>query len=61
MIGDFTSRCFVCGCAVDKEKCTKNEAVNLPVCETCKGSERERAMVKEAIEGLAEGFVCGCI
>ncbi|MFA5329091.1 MAG: hypothetical protein WC384_14955 [Prolixibacteraceae bacterium] len=35
--------------------------INLPVCNECKGTDREKNAVDELLEGLADGFVCGCI
>lgn len=58
---DFSSICFVCGISIDKNSCKINQEVNLPVCESCKGTENEKKAVEDSIEGLAEGFVCGCI
>ncbi|WP_025007104.1 hypothetical protein [Marinilabilia salmonicolor] len=38
-----------------------NTRTNLPVCEECKGTEEEKKAEKEALDSLAEGFICGCI
>lgn len=54
-------RCFVCNTELSKVKWELNYEVNLSVCESCKGSENEKAKVKELLESLADGFVCGCI
>ena len=35
--------------------------VNLPICNNCQGTVQEKTKVNEFLEGLAEGFVCGCI
>ena len=43
------------------EQTTYHPKVNLPVCDSCRGSEQETAKTEELQEGLAEGFVCGCI
>lgn len=59
-MNDFSKRCFVCGRELT-ELAEKNKVLNLPVCEDCKGTEREKQAVDEHLEGLAEGFVCGCI
>jgi hypothetical protein len=61
MMDDFKNRCFVCGRIVGPENLSKNKELNLPVCSDCKGSDREKEMVKELTTGLADGFVCGCI
>lgn len=58
---DFTTKCFVCGKAVDAENSTRNKEVNLPVCDQCAGTEEENKAIAELREGMAEGFVCGCI
>jgi len=54
-------RCFVCQVAVTKENSILNTEVNLPVCNTCKGTDTERETVAELLDSLADGFVCGCI
>jgi hypothetical protein len=51
--------CFVCG--NKQEDLMLNTRVNLPVCHVCSGSENEKKAIDELLEGLAEGFVCGCI
>jgi uncharacterized CHY-type Zn-finger protein len=56
---DSFNHCFVCG--IKQKDMTKNNRVNLLVCPTCSGSENEMKAVNELMEGLAEGFVCGCI
>lgn len=57
----FSNTCFVCGAAVGAGRFSVNREVGLPVCEQCKGSDAEKEAVKKLIEGLADGFVCGCI
>lgn len=52
-------KCFVCG-SKSKDLLT-HKAVNLPVCLSCHGSKDEEKAIKELMDGLAEGFVCGCI
>jgi ribosome-binding protein aMBF1 (putative translation factor) len=58
---DFANRCFVCGTEIDPAVAHKNKQVNLPVCRECEGTDRETEVVAELLEGMAEGFVCGCI
>lgn len=58
---DFARQCFVCGKAVDPEQVEKNEQFNLPVCSDCKDTDREKEAIAQLLEGMAEGFVCGCI
>lgn len=53
--------CFVCKKQLISNTYTLNTKVNLPVCNECKGSDNERMAQNELLEGLAEGFVCGCI
>lgn len=53
--------CFVCKMVVSDENSELNLTVNLPVCKTCNGSEKEKETEKELLESLADGFVCGCI
>ncbi|MCW0482125.1 hypothetical protein N2K84_05240 [Prolixibacteraceae bacterium A06] len=60
-MNDFSSVCFVCGHPVDPSDSLKNEELNLPVCMECRGSEREKQAISELRDGMAEGFVCGCI
>jgi NAD-dependent SIR2 family protein deacetylase len=58
---DFARKCFVCGKNVDPETTDKNPQFNLPVCDNCKGTDREKEAIAQLLEGMAEGFVCGCI
>lgn len=58
---DFSKRCFVCKKEIDKIISEVNTEVNLPVCNFCKGTEKEKETVKEYLSGLADGLVCGCI
>lgn len=60
-MNDFHNHCFVCGKETDPVICSKNIQLNLPVCESCKDTDEEKKAVDELIEGMAEGFVCGCI
>jgi len=58
---DFSNRCFVCGNSIDKEISKKNMVLNLPVCNACEGTDQEKKAVEDHLEGMADGFVCGCI
>lgn len=58
---NFANQCFVCGKDLTDENSTINSQVNLPVCDSCKGTDQEKEKIAELLEGLAEGFVCGCI
>jgi len=58
---DFSNHCFVCGTKVDQFNSEKNILLNLPVCYDCIGSNNEKNAVQEYLEGMADGFVCGCI
>jgi len=53
--------CFACGKPLLTKNITYHPKVNLPVCDACRGSEVEAVKVEELLEGLAEGFVFGCI
>jgi len=53
--------CFVCEKPVLTKDFSYHSKVNLPVCDLCSGSEPEAEKIKELLEGLAEGFVSGCI
>ncbi len=54
-------KCFVCQTEVTAQNSKLNGEVNLPVCTKCQGTEKEKETVKELLESLADGFVCGCI
>lgn len=53
--------CFVCKDKNKKNNFELNIEVNLPVCNNCKGTEKEAQTVKEYLASLADDFVCGCI
>ncbi|WP_010661860.1 hypothetical protein [Marinilabilia salmonicolor] len=54
--------CFVCKKDLSQSQNKSfNTRTNLPVCEECKGTEEEKKAEKEALDSLAEGFICGCI
>ncbi|PWD97902.1 hypothetical protein DDZ16_18260 [Marinilabilia rubra] len=56
------NQCFVCKKEItDKAEKNFNAKTNLPVCNQCKGTEAEKTAEKDALDSLAEGFVCGCI
>lgn len=57
----FANRCFVCGKEVDPQIIEKNKQFNLPVCADCKGTDNEKKAIEDLLDGMAEGFVCGCI
>ncbi len=54
-------KCFVCESSFKSADIKYHAQVNLPVCEGCSGTDVEANKVKELLEGLADGFVCGCI
>ena len=54
-------RCFVCQVEVTTENSVLNQEVNLPVCNNCKGTQKEKETVVEFLDSLADGLVCGCI
>jgi hypothetical protein len=58
---DFLNHCFVCGTKIDPITSEKNKLLNLPVCMECSNTDREKNAVQEYLEGMADGFVCGCI
>lgn len=60
MIGS-NKKCFVCQVEVTEENSALNQEVILPVCNNCKGSDKEKETVKELLDSLADGLVCGCI
>ena len=54
-------QCFVCRIDISKVNSELNNEVNLPVCESCKGTFKEKETVKEFLDSLGDGLVCGCI
>jgi len=60
-MSDFSNQCFVCGIAIDPFLSNKNKLLNLPVCDDCVGTEKEKKAIEDHLEGMADGFVCGCI
>jgi len=60
-MADFLNHCFICGKEVDPQTTKKNMEINLPVCDVCSGTEEEKKAVADLNEGMADGFVCGCI
>jgi len=57
----FSKRCFVCQIDVSKDNYVLNTEVNLPVCDSCKGTKNEKDAVEELLDSLADDLVCGCI
>ena len=53
--------CFVCKKEVNDSNSQLNLEVNLPVCNSCEGTDTEEETVEEYLEGLADDLVCGCI
>jgi hypothetical protein len=60
-MADFMTQCFVCGKEIDPLEAERNRLLNLPVCNDCSGTEAEKKAVDELNDGMADGFVCGCI
>ena len=58
---DFSNHCFVCGKENDPQNTKINKRLNLPVCDECSGTEEEKNAVGDLTDGMADGFVCGCI
>jgi len=54
-------QCFVCKKNYPADKTSINKEVYLPVCNNCKGTEKEKQTVEEYLDSLADGLVCGCI
>jgi hypothetical protein len=55
-------QCFVCKKDLSGlNRKEFNAQTHLPVCSDCKGTEAEKKAEKDALDSLAEGFVCGCI
>lgn len=53
--------CFVCGITIGEGGYTIHQDVMMPVCENCKGTEKEKEKAKEMLDSLADGLICGCI
>lgn len=58
---DFTKKCFVCQTPIQSDKYTIELSINLPVCNDCRGTDDEKKAIQTLLEGMADGFVCGCI
>lgn len=56
-----SKKCFVCGNPVPADSYELNLQVNMPECNSCKGTEQEKKIVEEMLDSLADGLVCGCI
>jgi hypothetical protein len=55
-------QCFVCKKDLSKEENKAfNGKTNLPVCRRCQGTDAEKKAEQDALDSLAEDFVCGCI
>ncbi len=54
-------KCFVCEKAFQLHDIKYHSEVNLPVCKCCKNTTQEAVKIKEMLDELADGFVCGCI
>ena len=57
----FRKICFVCKKEATDNNSQINLEVNLPVCNLCKGTEKEKETVEEYLSSLADDLVCGCI
>lgn len=57
----FLNHCFVCGKETVPQNLNTNKQLNLPVCMECSGTKEEEKAVDDLKEGMADGFVCGCI
>ena len=53
--------CFACENPIIGTAFSVNPKVNLPVCNACKGTDKEKQAQKDILDSLAEDFVCGCI
>ena len=58
---EFNNRCFVCKTEINPATASRNSMVNLPVCNNCKGTKKEKETEEEYLDSLADGLVCGCI
>jgi hypothetical protein len=51
----------VCQASEEDKLLLIHPQVMLPVCLDCHNTDSEKQKVDELLEGLADGFVCGCI
>ena len=58
---NFKNRCFVCKEEIDPAVTKRNIIVNLPVCDNCKGTDKEKVTEAEYLDSLADDLICGCI
>jgi hypothetical protein len=59
-MNDFANHCFVCEKEVDAKTAKKNHQLNLPVCDDCINTEAEKKALDDFLDGMADGYVCGC-
>ncbi len=57
----FSKMCFVCKKNIANSTYQLNSKVNLPVCNLCKGTDKEKITEDEYLDSLADDLVCGCI
>ncbi|TRX64260.1 hypothetical protein [Carboxylicivirga sp. M1479] len=60
-INNKSFRCFVCEQNINSVDVHYHSKVNMPICSACNNTLEEREKVNELLDGLADGFVCGCI
>jgi NMD protein affecting ribosome stability and mRNA decay len=58
---DANQICFVCDKNLSTIEHTINKKVMLPVCASCKASDKEKKKEDELLDSLADGLFCGCI
>lgn len=58
---DQKKQCFVCKKYFPVVETSINKEVYMPVCNNCKGTEKEKQAVEDNLDSLADGLVCGCI
>ncbi len=54
-------KCFVCEEPVSPDSYELNCEIHMPVCSNCKGTDKEKKLVEEMLDSLADELVCGCI
>ncbi|MBT6765406.1 MAG: hypothetical protein HOA90_12835, partial [Prolixibacteraceae bacterium] len=54
---DFKNKCFVCQTKITANNSELNLEVNLPVCNSCKGTEKEKQKTEEYLDSLADDLV----
>jgi len=58
---DIKNNCFVCKKEIEPKIAIINMAVNLPFCDDCSDTNKEKETAEEYLDSLTDGLACGCI